>query len=87
MGSADKGKKVIALTFDDGPDPEDTPKILDLLKQYHAHATFFVVGNKVVRNPDILKREAAEGHELANHTYSHPYFRKKTRPKSPSCSS
>lgn len=77
-----KEKKVIALTFDDGPDPEDTPKILDLLKQYHAHATFFfVVGNKVVRNPDILKREAAEGHELANHTYSHPYFRKKNTPK------
>nr|WP_240762726.1 polysaccharide deacetylase family protein [Paenibacillus thalictri] len=67
-------EKVIALTFDDGPDPDHTPAILDLLKQYDAKATFFVVGNKVDRSPEITKRELDEGHELANHTYSHMYF-------------
>ncbi|WP_248925998.1 polysaccharide deacetylase family protein [Paenibacillus hamazuiensis] len=71
-------EKVISLTFDDGPHPEDTAQILDLLKMYHAHATFFIVGNKAERNPELLKRELAEGHELANHTYSHPYFRRST---------
>ncbi|MCZ8515569.1 polysaccharide deacetylase family protein [Paenibacillus filicis] len=70
-------EKVIALTFDDGPDPEDTPQILDLLRQYGAKATFFAVGNKVERFPDLLRREVAEGHEIANHTYSHKYFGKK----------
>ncbi|TVY06879.1 polysaccharide deacetylase family protein [Paenibacillus cremeus] len=69
-------EKVIALTFDDGPDPADTPQILDLLHQYGAKATFFVIGNKVERYPAIVKRELDEGHELANHTYSHTYFGK-----------
>ncbi|TDF94204.1 polysaccharide deacetylase family protein [Paenibacillus piri] len=67
-------EKVIALTFDDGPDPEDTPKILELLKQYEAKATFFIVGKKAEAYPEILGREDAEGHELANHTYHHIYF-------------
>ncbi|MEW9700601.1 polysaccharide deacetylase family protein [Paenibacillus sp. SI8] len=67
-------EKVIALTFDDGPHPTYTPQILDLLKQYQAQATFFVVGNKVKLYPDLLKRELEEGHELANHTYSHAYL-------------
>jgi polysaccharide deacetylase family sporulation protein PdaB len=67
-------EKVIALTFDDGPDPEETPLILDLLKQYQAKATFFLVGNKVERHPELVKRELSEGHELANHTYNHTYF-------------
>jgi polysaccharide deacetylase family sporulation protein PdaB len=70
--------KVIALTFDDGPDPENTSPILDLLEQYGAKATFFLVGNKVERNPELVKRELAQGHELANHTYSHSYLGKKT---------
>ncbi|GIP39276.1 polysaccharide deacetylase family sporulation protein PdaB [Paenibacillus sp. J31TS4] len=69
-------EKVIALTFDDGPDPTETPIILDLLKEYNAHATFFVVGNRVDKFPELVKRELAEGHELANHTYHHSYFRK-----------
>jgi peptidoglycan/xylan/chitin deacetylase (PgdA/CDA1 family) len=64
--------KLVALTFDDGPDPDDTPRILDLLKQYDAKATFFTIGNKVLRYPELARREAAEGHELANHTYTHP---------------
>lgn len=67
-------EKIIALTFDDGPDPEETTHILDLLKQYDAKATFFVVGKQVEKNPDLAKRIAAEGHELGNHTYDHAYF-------------
>nr|WP_240041247.1 polysaccharide deacetylase family protein [Paenibacillus ginsengarvi] len=67
-------QKVIALTFDDGPDPVDTPAILELLKQYEAKATFFVVGQRVDKYPDIAKREIAEGHEIANHTFSHQYM-------------
>lgn len=69
-------KKWMALTFDDGPDPDQTGQILDLLKEYEAKATFFLLGKRVIRYPDLVKREAAEGHELANHTYSHAYFNK-----------
>jgi polysaccharide deacetylase family sporulation protein PdaB len=64
-------EKILALTFDDGPDPKETPPILDVLKQYHLRATFFAIGKKVRRYPDITKRTAAEGHEVANHTYNH----------------
>jgi cellulose synthase/poly-beta-1,6-N-acetylglucosamine synthase-like glycosyltransferase/peptidoglycan/xylan/chitin deacetylase (PgdA/CDA1 family) len=71
LGYADKK---IALTFDDGPDPRWTPKILDILKQKHAPATFFVVGYDANTAPGILKREYAEGHEIGNHTYTHPNF-------------
>lgn len=74
-------EKVIALTFDDGPHPSQTPQILDLLKQYHAKATFFVVGKKVKLYPDVLKREVDEGHEIANHTYSHAFLSKRTNMK------
>jgi polysaccharide deacetylase family sporulation protein PdaB len=68
-------KKVIALTFDDGPSSTYTPQILDVLKQYQAKATFFVVGSRVKDQPDLVKREILEGHELANHTYNHSNFR------------
>jgi cellulose synthase/poly-beta-1,6-N-acetylglucosamine synthase-like glycosyltransferase/peptidoglycan/xylan/chitin deacetylase (PgdA/CDA1 family) len=64
----------IALTFDDGPDPRWTPKILDILKQKNVPATFFVIGEDAGKSPGILKREYAEGHEIGNHTYSHPNF-------------
>lgn len=64
-------KKMVALTFDDGPHPILTPKILDLLKKYHAKATFFVVGNKAEQFPDVLLRTYQEGHETGNHTYDH----------------
>ncbi|CAN7503875.1 polysaccharide deacetylase family protein [Paenibacillus sp. LjRoot153] len=74
-------EKVIALTFDDGPHPRYTPQILDLLKQYHAKSTFFVVGNKIKLFPDVLKREVNEGHEIANHTYSHAFLSKRTNMK------
>lgn len=66
-------EKMVALTFDDGPHPVFTPQILDLLAKYKAKATFFAAGNKVERFPDVLKRVSKEGHEIANHTYSHIY--------------
>ncbi|MBM7702043.1 polysaccharide deacetylase family protein [Metabacillus iocasae] len=66
-----KEEKIIALTFDDGPDPRYTPVILNLLDEYEAKATFFVVGSRIDRYPRIAKRQVKEGHELANHTYSH----------------
>ena len=62
----------VALTFDDGPDPRWTPRILDILRAYGAHATFFVVGSAAVAHPGLLARMRAEGHELGNHTYNHP---------------
>ncbi|MFD0588894.1 polysaccharide deacetylase family protein [Paenibacillus sp. GCM10027627] len=67
-------EKLIALTFDDGPNAKTTPQILDLLKEYEAKSTFFVVGNRLERFADIVKREADEGHEVANHTYNHKFF-------------
>ncbi|NMO94740.1 polysaccharide deacetylase family protein [Paenibacillus lemnae] len=73
--------KVIALTFDDGPDARSTTAILDLLKQYDAKATFFVVGNRVNKHPEIVVRERSEGHEIGNHSYSHPMFNRIGRDK------
>ena len=67
-------EKVVALTFDDGPDPDNTGQILDLLKMYEAKATFFLIGEKVKRNPELVRREYEEGHELANHTYHHIFL-------------
>ncbi|TLS37632.1 polysaccharide deacetylase family protein [Pseudalkalibacillus caeni] len=68
-------KKVVAITFDDGPSEKYTPQILDVLKKYDAKATFFVVGSRLIDQPDIVKRQVKAGHELANHTYDHPNFR------------
>lgn len=65
-------ERVIALTFDDGPDPIYTSQILDLLDKYDAKATFFVLGKSAEQYPNVIKREYNEGHEVANHTYSHP---------------
>jgi cellulose synthase/poly-beta-1,6-N-acetylglucosamine synthase-like glycosyltransferase/peptidoglycan/xylan/chitin deacetylase (PgdA/CDA1 family) len=63
--------KTIALTFDDGPDPEWTPKILDVLAKHGAHGTFFVIGAHVAENPGLTRRLLREGHEIGNHTYTH----------------
>jgi len=65
-------KKQIAISFDDGPDPDWTPRMLDVLKQYNAPATFFVIGNQAARFPSILKRMYREGHEIGNHSFTHP---------------
>jgi peptidoglycan/xylan/chitin deacetylase (PgdA/CDA1 family) len=62
----------LALTFDDGPNPSITPKLLDLLDRYHAKATFFVVGKFVRESPALVKETAARGHLIGNHTESHP---------------
>ncbi|HEY6332275.1 MAG TPA: glycosyltransferase, partial [Blastocatellia bacterium] len=62
----------LAITFDDGPDPEITPRILDVLKDKHCPATFFDIGLNAEEFPDLLKREIAEGHEVGNHTFTHP---------------
>lgn len=62
----------IALTFDDGPNKTLTPKLLDLLAAHHMKATFFVVGQNAADHPEILRRAVREGHEIGNHTWSHP---------------
>lgn len=69
-------QKKIALTFDDGPDPEHTMRILDILDTYKAKATFFMVGKRVHAYPDIAKEVAKAGHELGNHTWNHPSLTK-----------
>ena len=66
----------IAMTFDDGPSAQNTPRLLDMLKQRKIHATFFMVGQCVVEFPDIVKRIVAEGHEVGNHSWSHPQLNK-----------
>jgi peptidoglycan/xylan/chitin deacetylase (PgdA/CDA1 family) len=63
--------KVLYLTFDDGPVPEATPYVLDLLEQYNAKATFFVVGDNVRKYPDIFASVIGKGHAVGNHTYHH----------------
>lgn len=63
---------VIAITFDDGPNPDHTPRLLDMLKARNIKATFFMVGRCVVTWPHLVKRMAKEGHEVANHSWSHP---------------
>lgn len=65
------GKKLVAITFDDGPSAVTTPRLLDILKEKKAKATFFVVGNMAIKNTDLLKREYAEGHEVGSHTMTH----------------
>lgn len=67
---------VVAMTFDDGPHPKLTPRLLDMLKERNIKATFFVIGKCVAEYPDIAKRIVDEGHEIANHSWSHPQLTK-----------
>lgn len=67
----DTAKKEVALTFDDGPHPAYTPQLLRILNQYHAKATFFLVGEQAERNPDLVRDEIAAGDCVGNHTYDH----------------
>jgi peptidoglycan/xylan/chitin deacetylase (PgdA/CDA1 family) len=71
--------KHIALTFDDGPSPPYTEQILAILREHQVPATFFVCGSNVEKHPDLLRRIVAEGHEVGNHTYSHPFVFFKSR--------
>lgn len=64
----------IAFTFDDGPDPETTPRVLELLARRGAKATFFVVGSRAEKHADLVRRIVAEGHALGTHTYGHSHF-------------
>jgi peptidoglycan/xylan/chitin deacetylase (PgdA/CDA1 family) len=63
--------KTVALTFDDGPHPKTTPALLDLLKKSNVKATFFVVGEMAEKHPELVRREVADGHLVANHTFHH----------------
>lgn len=68
--------RFIALTFDDGPHASNTPRLLDMLRQRNLKATFYTVGTNVARYPNIMRRIVAEGHEVANHTWTHPSLSK-----------
>lgn len=74
--SVNTSRPVLALTFDDGPHPQLTPKLLDILRQQGVRATFYVIGRNVETYPDIARRIVAEGHEIANHSWSHPALTK-----------
>ncbi len=65
-------RREVWLTIDDGPDPEDTPRILELLATHGARATFFVIGKKAAIHPELIRAIAAAGHEVAHHTHTHP---------------
>ena len=70
--SAGLGPKEVALTFDDGPNPETTPAILDILDRHCVKATFFMVGIHAQKHPEIVREVAARGHTIGTHTWSHP---------------
>lgn len=74
-------KQKIAITFDDGPHPRYTPIILDILAEYDAHATFFMIGENAERYPELLDRILREGHEIGNHTYLHANLQKTSSEK------
>lgn len=66
----------VAMTFDDGPHPSNTPRLLDILAARNVKATFYVIGSNVDLYPSVLRRTVAEGHEIGNHTYTHPLLSK-----------
>ena len=66
----------IALTFDDGPHPDDTPRVLEALARHGARGTFFMVGKSARRHPEVVARVVADGHAVANHSWDHPSFRR-----------
>lgn len=76
--AARTNQKVVALTFDDGPDPLYTPQVLKILAEHDVKATFFVVGEDALIYPDLVIKEAQSGHEIENHTYTHPDLLKNT---------
>jgi peptidoglycan-N-acetylglucosamine deacetylase len=67
-------KDAVAFTFDDGPDPETTPRVLELLARHGARATFFLVGARAERHPELVTRIVAEGHAIGSHTFTHSHF-------------
>jgi peptidoglycan/xylan/chitin deacetylase (PgdA/CDA1 family) len=71
VASLPKGSSSVALTFDDGPHPEWTPRVLDALAAAGAHATFFVIGERAAQHPALIQRLAAEGHTVGHHSWTH----------------
>ena len=65
-------QRVVALTYDDGPNPPYTDQLLDVLAKHNVKATFFMIGNRIERHPETVNRVIAEEHQVGNHTYSHP---------------
>jgi len=74
LSHGDRTGKYLALTFDDGPDPVNTPLILDILGKYNVRAAFFIIGKKISGNEEILKRIDEEQHVIGNHSWSHTYL-------------
>lgn len=72
-------RRLVALTFDDGPDPRWTPKVLALLARTGAHATFFLIGRNAEAHPDLVRQELASGEGIGNHTWDHPDLRRLDR--------
>lgn len=72
--SAQTNEKIIALTFDDGPDKTVTPALLDVLKKHNVKAAFFCIGRKIEGNETVIKKTDSEGHIIGNHSYSHSFF-------------
>lgn len=72
VARVDTNERVVALTFDDGPDPWHTPRVLAVLDQHHVKATFFMMGRSVERYPEVAREVLRRGHEIGNHSYSHP---------------
>ncbi|OLS40025.1 polysaccharide deacetylase family protein [Bacillus sp. MRMR6] len=65
-------KKAVAITFDDGPNPLYTPQVLEIFSKKNGKATFFMIGEQIEKNPELVKKAAELGHEIGNHTYTHP---------------
>ncbi|HEY2623063.1 MAG TPA: polysaccharide deacetylase family protein [Dyella sp.] len=72
-GASDGGARY--LTFDDGPEPDYTPRLLDLLAEHRVHASFFLIGQKIEQHPAVVERMVAEGHMIGNHSYTHRLFK------------
>lgn len=75
---ANVSEPYVAITFDDGPHPENTPRLLDILAARGVKATFYVIGQPVTRHPDVVQRALAEGHEIGSHTWSHRFLTTQT---------
>ncbi|WP_240647411.1 polysaccharide deacetylase family protein [Paenibacillus nanensis] len=74
MTNGSRDRKIVALTFDDAPDPRFTPAILDVLAKYNICATFFIVGERAAKHPELVDRIIKEGHVIGNHSYNHSVF-------------
>ena len=76
VSNGSRSQKLLALTFDDGPNPAHTPRLLDMLRRRNVKATFYVIGERAANHPDIIRRIVTEGHEVGNHTWTHPNLKK-----------